>query len=80
MVEADGGPVSVVLAGASVPDLALLGETLDALIVPRPHPTPEQPQHLCLDKGYDAIAADDVVADHGYLGHTRRRGEAPVPP
>lgn len=78
MVEADGGPVSIVLAGASVPDLLLLEQTLEALIVPRPLPTPDQPQHLCLDKGYDAMAVDDVVAHLGYVGHIHRRGEAPV--
>jgi putative transposase len=79
MVEADGGPVSVVLAGASVPDLRLLEATVEALIVPRPRPTADQPQHLCLDKGYDAITADEVVAQYGYCGHIRRRGEATVP-
>ena len=40
MVEADGGPVSVVVAGASVPDLQLLEETVEALIVARPWPRP----------------------------------------
>lgn len=78
MVKADGGPVSVVLAGASVPDLQLLAATVAALIVPRPWPTAEQPQHLCLDKGYDAIAGDEVVAQYGYIGHVHRRGEATV--
>jgi putative transposase len=78
MVEADGGPVSVVVAGASVPDLQLLAATVEALIVTRPWPTPEHPQHLCLDKGYDADTADKVVAQYGYQGHIRRKREATV--
>lgn len=78
MVEADGGPVSVVVAGASVPDLQLLAETVEALIVTRPWPTAEHPQHLCLDKGYDATEADEVVAQYGYQGHIRRKREASV--
>lgn len=78
MTEADGGPVSVVVAGASVPDLQLLEETVAALIVPRPTPTVDQPQHLGLDKGYEAIAGDEVVATYGYTGHIRRKGEATV--
>ena len=79
MVEADGGPLGVVVAGASVPDVLLLEATVEALIVPRPWPTAEQPQHLCLDKGYDANRADEVVAQYGYIGHIRRKGEAAVP-
>jgi hypothetical protein len=54
-VEADGGPLSVVIAGANVRDDKLLGATLDAaVVVERPKPTEEAlQQHLCLDKGYD---------------------------
>lgn len=53
LVEADGGPLSVVVAGANVHDTKLLRATLDAVVVERPTPTSERPQHLCLDKGYD---------------------------
>lgn len=78
IVEADGGLLGVVVAGASVPDLQLLDATVEALIVPRPTPTADQPQHLCLDKGYDAIAGDEVVTKYGYIGHIHRKGEASV--
>lgn len=30
--------------------------TLDGLVISRPEPTPEQPQHLCLDAAYDSTA------------------------
>jgi putative transposase len=48
LVEADGGPLSAVIAGANVPDFKLLEATLDALVIERPEPTDRAPQHLCL--------------------------------
>ena len=55
LVEASGGPLSVVIAGANVPDFKLLEATLDAVVIERPRPSQKKsaPQHLCLDKGYD---------------------------
>ena len=44
LVEADGGPLSVVIAGANVPDFKLLEATLDAIVIERPEPTEEAPQ------------------------------------
>jgi hypothetical protein len=48
LVEADGGPLSVVVPGANIRDDKLLGATLDAVVVERPQPTEEAPQHLCV--------------------------------
>src|SRR5215212_9668781 len=75
LVEADGGPLSVVIAGANVPDFKLLEATLEAMVVERPEPTEEAPQHLCLDKGYDKQPAREVVERHHYQAHIRRIGE-----
>jgi putative transposase len=75
LVEADGGPLSVVIAGANVPDFKLLEATLDAIVVERPTPTEQAPQHLCLDKGYDKQPAREVVERHGYTPHIRCIGE-----
>lgn len=75
LVEADGGPLAIVLAGANVHDTKLLAETLDAIVVARPEPTPESPQHLCLDKGYDNPTGEAAVAAHNYVPHIRRIGE-----
>jgi putative transposase len=65
LVEADGGPLAITIAGANVPDAQLLQATIDAIVLERPAPEPGFPQHLCLDKGYDndtgwetAVAAD----------------------
>jgi putative transposase len=75
LVEADGGPLAVVVAGANVRDDKLLGATLDAIVVERPKPTEEAPQHLCLDKGYDNGPAREVVEDRDYVAHIRKIGE-----
>src|SRR5215204_5559700 len=75
LVEASGGPLSVVIAGANVPDFKLLEATLEAMVVERPEPTEEAPQHLCLDKGYDKQPAREVVERHDYQAHIRHIGE-----
>jgi putative transposase len=75
LVEAEGGPLAVVVAGANVRDDKLLVATLDAVVVERPKPTEEAPQHLCLDKGYDNELAREVVRERDYVAHIRRIGE-----
>jgi putative transposase len=75
LVEATGGPLAIVIAGANVHDAKLLAATLDAVIVPRPTPTPAHPQHLCLDKAYDNPTGEAAVQAHGYTPHIRRIGE-----
>ena len=75
LVEATGGPLAVVVSGANTPDTKLLNETLDAVVVERPKPTEEKPQHLCLDKGYDNPTGHQAVAGHEYTPHIRRIGE-----
>ena len=75
LVGADGGPLAAVVAAANVHDTKLLAATLDALVVTRPEPTPEAPQHLCLDKAYDNPTGYTAVADHDYLPHIRPIGE-----
>ena len=52
LVEADGGPLAVVVAGANVPDARLLAATIEAVVLERPPVEEGWPQHLCLDKGY----------------------------
>jgi putative transposase len=77
LVEADGGPLSVVIAGANVPDFKLLEATLDAIVVERPAPTDRAPshEHLCLDKGYDKASVREIVEERGYIPHIRKIGE-----
>src|SRR5260370_1085122 len=73
--EGHGLPLAVVVAGANVHDLKLAASTLDALIVERPAPTAEQPQHLCLDAGYDYDLPRFAAEQRGYTAHIRPRGE-----
>jgi putative transposase len=80
LVEASGGPLSVVCAGANVHDCKLLQDTLDAVVVARPEPLPEQARNLCLDKGYDNPTAEEAVAAHHYAPHIRRIGEEKLDP
>ena len=80
LVAADGGPLAVVIAGANVHDTKLLAATLDAVVVARPKPTPERPQHLCLDKASDNPTGEEAVAAHGYVPHIRRIGEEKLDP
>ncbi len=75
LVEAQGGPLAVVVAGANVHDTKLLAATLAAIVVERPIATEEAPQHLCLDKGYDNPTGRQAVGEHGYIPHIRQIGE-----
>lgn len=75
IVEADGGPLGVVVAGANVHDTKLLRQTIESIVVERPEPTTRSPQHLCLDKGYDNPTGHQTVKEENYTPHIRRIGE-----
>lgn len=80
LVESDGGPLSIAIAGANVHDTKLLAATLDAIVVERPEPSSEAPQNLCLDKGYDNPTGHSTAESHGYVKHVRRIGEEKLDP
>lgn len=73
--EGHGLPLAVAIAGANRHDMKLVVATLDALVIARPAPTPEQPQGICLDKGYDDDPVRDQLAARGYTPHIRTIGE-----
>lgn len=73
LVERDGGPLAVVIAGANVVDQKLLEATIEAIVVERPDPRTCE-QNLCLDKGYDNTTGHEVTARHGYVAHIRPIG------
>lgn len=75
LTEADGGPLAVVIAGANVHDTKLLAATIEAVVVERPPATPEDPQHLCLDKAYDNPTGRAAATSGGHTPHIRRIGE-----
>jgi putative transposase len=74
IVEAGGGPLGVVVAGANVHDTKLLGATMDSMIVERPDPDVHE-QHMLLDKGYDNPTGHTAVRQRDYTPHIRRIGE-----
>jgi putative transposase len=58
-----------------VHDSKLLEDTIRSIIVQRPEPTPDAPQHLCLDKAYDTPNAECIAYAYDYTPHIRRIGE-----
>mgnify|MGYP001588376605 FL=1 len=46
---AGGVPLGIAVSGANRHDSVLLEPTLEAVVIPRPKPTQEHPQHLCAD-------------------------------
>lgn len=75
LVEGRGVPIGLTVDGANRHDMKLVERTLNTLPLARPTPTPEQPQHLCLDKGYDYAAVRQTVLDFGYTAHIVARGQ-----
>ena len=75
LTDGAGIPLALVVDGANRHDIGLLSATIDGLVISRPEPTPEQPQHLCLDAAYDSTPVyQELVARH-YQPHVRSRGE-----
>jgi transposase len=64
-----GIPIGIAVAGANRHDSKLVDATLRTLVVARPTPTSATPQHLCLDKGYDAATVRQLIAVWGYTAH-----------
>jgi transposase len=67
--------LGVATSGANTHDKWLVEETLESMPIPRPEPTRNDPQNLCLDKGYDYKDVRQIVAEWGYRAHIRARGE-----
>ena len=61
--------------GANRHDMKLVRATVDSLPVPRPAPSPDQPQGMCLDKGYDFDEVRRTLDEFGFTAHIRSRGE-----
>jgi putative transposase len=72
--------LAVAVDGANVSEQKLVVETLDAIPVERPEPTSQQPQHLCLDKGYAGDPVDRETRARGYTPHVPRKTNQPSKP
>jgi putative transposase len=79
LIDGRGVPLSVHLSAANCHDLKSLADLIGAgklLAKERKKPTGDEPQHLCLDKAYDAKEADALLDELGYTGHIKRQGES----
>lgn len=81
LVDGRGVPLAFHLSAANRHDLKGLSRVLDpgGLLALRPEPSDRAPQHLCLDKAYDAQEADELLEALDYVEHIKRRGEDDVP-
>lgn len=75
LTDASGIPLSVVIDGANRHDMKLARETFESIIVKKPEATEQNPQGICLDKGYDYDEIRDLVKEFGFTAHIKSRGE-----
>ena len=68
-------PIGLAVEGANRHDMKLVRETIENIVIDRPQPTEEQPQGMCLDKGYDYQEVRDTLQEFGFTAHIRSRGE-----
>ena len=64
--------------GANRHDMKLVEQTLQGIMADRPQPRPQQPQYLCMDKGYDFDEVRHLVARYGYTARILSRGQEKV--
>lgn len=75
LTEGHGVPIGLAIEGAQRHDMKLVRPTIESIIVERPAPNEEQPQGMCLDKGYDYDEVRDILREFGFTAHIRARGE-----
>lgn len=75
LTEGHGIPIGLAIEGANRHDMKLVQETIENLVIQRPEPTAEEPQGMCLDKGYDYQEVRDTLQAFGFTAHIRSRGE-----
>jgi putative transposase len=68
-------PVGLAVEGANRNDFKLARATLESIPVERPEPTAEEPQGMCMDKGYDYDETRELLEEFGFTAHIRARGE-----
>lgn len=65
--------MAVAVAGANRNDCKMVEQTLSNIMVERPEPTVECPQHMCMDAGYDGDPVYRLLWEWGYIAHIRSR-------
>src|SRR5438128_8538533 len=74
LTEGHGVPIGLAIEGANRHDMKLVRATIEAIVAERPAPTAEQPQGMCLDKGYDFAEVRATLEEFGFTAHIRSRG------
>lgn len=75
LTEARGIPLGLAVDGANVVDFKLARDTIESIPITRPRPTRNEPQGMCLDKGYDYGEVDALLDEFRFTGHIARRGQ-----
>jgi transposase len=75
LTDGRGVPLGLAVDGAHRHDFKLTRETIESMAVERPDVTPDAPQGMCLDKGYDYDEVRDLLDEFGCTAHIRARGE-----
>jgi transposase len=70
-----GAPLGLAIDGANRNDVTLFLDTLLGVPIDWPDATPDRPQHMCLDKGYDAEWVRQQILAWELVPHVRSRGE-----
>ena len=55
--------------------MKMVRATIESLVAARPEASEEEPQGMCLDKGYDYEAVREILAEFGFTAHIKARGE-----
>ena len=75
LTDGNGIPLGITTSGANTHDKRLVEETLESIPIDRPEPTRNEPQHMCMDKGYDYVDIRALMEEWGFTAHIKSRGQ-----
>jgi len=58
--------------------MKMVRETIENIVIEKPVATEENPQGLCLDKGYDYDEVREIVKEFDFTAHIKSRGEEKI--
>lgn len=67
--------MGLAIDGANRNDFKLARETIQSIPIRRPRPTNDDPQGMCMDKGYDYDEVRDLLKEFRFTEHIHSRGE-----
>ena len=77
LVDGNGIPIGLAVDGANRNDMKMARATLESIPADaaRPQPDQDNPQNLCLDKGYDFDEVREIAKEFQFTPHIPVRGE-----